>query len=60
MSRQQYEKFCTEASIQPAPDDAIRAMAADYLAREEIDDLPDFNLFVANFHRQGIWREKRQ
>lgn len=60
MSRRQYEEFCTEAGIQPAPDDAIRAMAADYLAREEIEDLPDFNLFVANFRDQGIWREKRE
>ncbi|MEQ4720160.1 hypothetical protein [Nonomuraea sp. B19D2] len=54
MSRRHYEEYCADVGIQPAPDEAIRGMAAEYLAREEIEDLPDFNLFVANFRDKGI------
>ncbi|NUW33406.1 hypothetical protein HTZ77_18505 [Nonomuraea sp. SMC257] len=58
MSRQEYEQVCADLGLQPAPDESIRAMAATFLAREEIEDLPDINLFVANFRDMGIRSER--
>ncbi|MEV0228317.1 hypothetical protein [Nonomuraea sp. NPDC050786] len=60
MSRQEYEQVCVELGLQPAPDESIRAMAATYLAREEIEDLPDINLFVANRRDMGFRSERRR
>jgi hypothetical protein len=42
-------QVCTEARVSPAPDESIRHMAADYLAREEFENRPDLGLFLANF-----------
>ncbi len=60
MSRQDYEEVCANLGLQPAPDESIRAMAANYLVREEIEDLPDINLFVANFRDMGMFSERRR
>ncbi|GGQ25235.1 hypothetical protein GCM10010140_64440 [Streptosporangium pseudovulgare] len=54
MSREQYEEVCAEAGVSPAPDESICRMAADYLAREEFEDLPDLGLFLANFRDMGF------
>lgn len=60
MSRQEYEQVCADLGLEPAPDESIRAMAATYLAREEIEDLPDVNLFVANFRDMRIFSDRRR
>ncbi|GAA4599074.1 hypothetical protein GCM10023194_78160 [Planotetraspora phitsanulokensis] len=48
MSREQNEEVCAEAGVLPTPDESIRHMAADYLARKEFEGLPNLGLFLAN------------
>jgi hypothetical protein len=47
-------QVCAEAGVSPAPDESIRHMATDYLAREKFENLPDLGLFLANFRDMGF------
>jgi hypothetical protein len=60
LSREQYEKTCAWIGADPAPDDQIEDLKVEYYRQEEIADLVDLPLVLANWRFTGMVKERRE